>query len=315
MLTLIGPGFLGSHVRARWLAAHGGGAPEPLLLVGRKPPLQAPLAHETFMLADDFAGAAGDAALAQSRAVLYLASTSTVATYVQQPWLEFPDNVAPVLQLCTRIARHGRDAKLVFASSGGAIYGAVQGTAAIPEDFPCAPISPYGLGKLCAEQAIAYAGRTMGLSYNILRIANPVGRFAHSRLQGLVSVAMNAIDTGEPVTLFGDGSHVRDLVDADDVADAIIAATGADHLRAHVWNIGSGVGMSNVEVLDMVARAVGRPVPVRHVAPRPQDVQSIVLDCRRVADDLGWQPVRVLAETAGKLWQSRINVVAPSLHE
>ncbi|MHA0111669.1 NAD-dependent epimerase/dehydratase family protein, partial [Klebsiella pneumoniae] len=73
-----------------------------------------------------------------------------------------------------------------------------------------------------AEQALQFFARTEGLDFRILRVSNPVGRFARSTTQGLVSVAMNAIISGRPITLFGDGSNVRDLVDADDVADALI---------------------------------------------------------------------------------------------
>ncbi|MGF2004852.1 NAD-dependent epimerase/dehydratase family protein, partial [Lactococcus lactis] len=93
-------------------------------------------------------------------------------------------------------------------------------------------------------------------------VSNPVGRFARSTTQGLVSVAMNAIISGRPITLFGDGSNVRDLVDADDVADALIMSCFDTDWHGATWNIGSGAGISNREVLELVGRITGKPVPL-----------------------------------------------------
>lgn len=276
-----------------------------VLVVARREPKMALLSHESFMNSAEFMGPAGAEPLSRASAVIYLAAASTVATFADRPWSELDENVTPLMQVAGRIVQENPACRLVFASSGGAIYGDPGCAVPITEDRQCKPISPYGLGKLMAEESLKFFGRTGGLDFRTLRISNPVGYQARSTTQGLVGVAMNAIASGKPLTLFGDGSNVRDLVDADDVADALIMAAQDNSWPGRVWNIGSGSGISNREVLDMVGRVAGKPVPVEHAPARPQDVQAIVLDCSKAERELGWRSIRQLEQTVAKIWQLR----------
>lgn len=278
---------------------------QKVLVVARREPALPLLAHEAFIPAAEFGGEAGRVHLRKARAIIYLAATSTVATFADRPWSELDENVAPLMQLASRIIRENPECRLIFASSGGTIYGRDHGIAPIAEDQSCHPISPYGLGKLMAEQSLQFFARTEGLDFRILRVSNPVGRFSRSTTQGLVGVAMNAVASGKPITLFGDGSNVRDLVDADDVADALIMASSDSVWPGAIWNIGSGVGISNREVLDLVGRIAGKPVPVQLAPARPQDVPAIVLDCRKAGRELGWRPMRSLEQSVAGVWESR----------
>lgn len=300
-----GGGFLGSHVRMR-LAAR---SDEKVVLVARCEPALPLTEREVFISAANFGEEAGLAPLREAHSIIYLAATSTVATFVDRPWSELDENVAPLMRLAKRLVRENAQCRLIFTSSGGTIYGRAHGVGPIAEDQPCRPISAYGLGKLMAEQALQFFARTEGLDFRILRVSNPVGRFARSTTQGLVSVAMNAIISGRPITLFGDGSNVRDLVDADDVADALIMSCFDTDWHGATWNIGSGAGISNREVLELVGRITGKPVPLELAPARPQDVPAIVLDCRKASRELGWHPSRALDQTVAELWASRAGIV------
>lgn len=307
MLIIVGgSGFLGSHLRER--LAHRG--TEETVIVSRGELPFALFAHERLISASEFSGAAGEVLVRQADAIVYLATASTVATFVDAPWLELSDNVAPFMQLLHRVAQGNPACKLIFVSSGGTIYGPVTGDDSISEDHLRQPISPYGLGKLMQEEALLFAARTSGLGFNILRIANPVGVHGRSLNQGLVNVALRAVATGRPIKLYGDGSHVRDILDADDATDAIVMARENQNLRSHVWNIGSGIGVSNRDVLDMVERGTGRPVPLEVLPARAADVQRVVLDTRRVHEQLGWHPSRCVETTIGAIWRSNYANIA-----
>ncbi len=174
----------------------------------------------------------------------------------------------------------------------------------MPEDAPTQPISGYGLGKLMIEQALAFVGRTRGLAYNVLRVSNAVGRGQNNDAQGIVSIALRAARDRTPVDLYGGGSQVRDYVDVDDVADAVLAACLDRRHVDRIWNVGSGIGRSVAEMIGLVEEVTGRPVPVRHLPARPIDVAAIVLDCSRIRRDLNWVAGRPIEATIADVWQS-----------
>lgn len=301
MIIIVGGGgFLGSHLRLRLAASSMGD-----VFVVAQHELPFPLmSHERQISRTDFAEAAGLEPIRKARAIVYLATASTVATFVESPWRELPENVEPFMQLLSRAGSVNPACKLVFISSGGSIYGPVNSLTPITEDHPLRPISPYGLGKLMQEAALEFAHRTSGLGYNVLRIANPVGVYGRSLYQGLVTAALRAVASGKPLTLFGDGSHVRDIIDADDAADAIVMAVGNETHRAATWNIGSGHGVSNRQVLDMVERVTGQPVPLDKRPARDADVPFIVLDTTRARTELGWRASRDVESTIRAIWHN-----------
>ncbi|MGE6833990.1 hypothetical protein ACQKGA_30080, partial [Priestia megaterium] len=102
--------------------------------------------------------------------------------------------------------------------------------------------------------------------------------------------------------LFGDGSHVRDVFDADDAADAILMAISDQIYPTATWNIGSGQGLSNMEVLSMVERVTRRKVPLDRRPARDADVPYIVLDTTLVRNNLGWATSRDLEGTIKEIW-------------
>jgi UDP-glucose 4-epimerase len=253
--------------------------------------------------AEAFAGVAGDRLLADAEAVVYLASASVPSTFAAEPWREIAVNVEPAARFFARCAAINPSAKLVLISSGGTVYGRTEGTP-VPEDAPTRPISGYGLGKLMIEQTLAFVGRTHGLAYNVLRVSNAVGRWQNNDTQGIVSIALRAARDRTLIDLYGGGSQVRDYVDADDVADAVLAACLDRRHADRIWNVGSGTGRSVAEMIRLVEEVTGRPVRIRHFPARPIDVAAIVLDCSRIRRDLNWVAGRPIEATLADVWHS-----------
>ncbi len=185
--------------------------------------------------------------------------------------------------------------RLVFASSGGTVYG-ITGSLPVREEAPAEPISAYGIGKLVVERYLSLYRHLYGLESRSLRIANAYGRYqdAH-RGQGLVAALLQRLLAGEPVEIWGDGAVVRDFIHIDDVVAAMLACLDHDG-PGRVFNVGSGVGRSVAEVLRDAARITGCVPRLLHREGRRADVPVNILDSSRLRRETGWQP-RVEWET------------------
>jgi UDP-glucose 4-epimerase len=283
ILVLGGNGFIGRHFRdiAR--------AKTPLTIVRRDPDAAFVTLSEseTALSAEAFAGEQGDDAIRRATAVIYLSTASVPGTFEANPWREIPANVEPAVQFFDRCAALNPQARIIMTSSGGTIYGSHH-TAPISEDAAACPISAYAMGKQMVEEGLAYLGRSRSLRYTILRLSNPVGRHHNNPRQGLVPVALRAVRSGVPLQLFGD-ENIRDYVDADEVAEALLLAALDDRKESLLLNIGSGVGHSVADVISLVGDVAGAHVPCVLKPRRPQDVPYVVLDCARAQEALGWR--------------------------
>lgn len=204
---------------------------------------------------------------------------------------EFTTNVLPTLRLldaCSKV-----HARLIYFSSGGTIYG-VPRYLPIDEGHRTEPISAYGIHKLAVEKCIEYYGRTYGMDYQICRISNPYGAWqdAHGS-QGAVAIFLAKALQGETVELWGDGSVIRDYLDVDDLMDGICTLLSYRG-DTRVFNFGSGNGTSLKELLYKIQRVTGRPVSVRRLEGRIQDVPANVLDIAQPQKELGWKPQTTL---------------------
>ena len=250
----------------------------------------------------DFASSAGRDVIAEAKTIVYFAWQSVPSTFAHAPWREVPENVQPAFELFLRVAEISSEAKIVFLSSGGTIYGS-EGTTPKSETATTHPISPYGLGKLMTEEALRFVGRTKGTAYAILRPSNPVGRWQLNKTLGIVGAALRAVNARVPMRLFG-GAQVRDFIDADDVAEAIYAASCDSLHRAATWNVGSGIGVTITEMLDRISKTIGQPIPLEHAPARAIDVAHVVLDCRKIAKDLAWKSKRPIEQSISSLWNA-----------
>ena len=234
-----------------------------------------------------------DAVFAEERPelVCHHAAQVSVRRSVETPQADAAVNVLGSLSVFEAARRHGAR-RLVFASTGGAIYGEQTGAAA-DEAHPCRPRSPYAVAKLAVEHYLDYYCATFGLQAVVLRYANVYGprQDPHGEA-GVVAIFMQRLLAGLPVTIYGDGEQVRDFVYIDDVVSANVAALDAatpDGEMA-IFNIGTGRATS-VNAIWSVIDALARPtVSAYHEPARSGDVRRSVLDAAHAARQLGWRP-------------------------
>jgi UDP-glucose 4-epimerase len=292
-----GNAFIGRHIAA---VAQGR---QPVTVVARR---QDEAFHREFapgagfMHLEDFASEPGEELIRSARALVYLAATSLPATHMATPWLEVSENVTPALTQFVRAGSLNPQLRIVLPSSGGTVYGEGH-SRPIPESAPVAPVSPYGLGKVMIEQALAFAARRTGCDHAILRISNPVGRWHGTRGQGLIELAVRRSVAGEPLTIFGDGGAVRDYFDADDLAEAMLAVCTASGRLGEVCNVGSGQGRSTLEACELVGEATGRPLELEFRPGRESDLGYAVLDAAKIEARFGWKASTPLPQTVAKL--------------
>jgi len=302
MIVLIGGnGFLGRHLR-RLIEQT---LDEDVTIVSRRPS-DIPLGpREEFLTSQAFCTDHSADVIRMASSIIYLATASTPSVFAQEPWRELSENASPALFQFERIAKLNPTARIVLLSSGGTVYGNNGSSGPVEEQTFPAPISAYGLGKVAIEEALKFVHRTRAVPISILRLSNPVGEFAQGGVQGLIPNILNSIRTGNPLPVFGDGSHVRDYVDADETAAAILMAAQDRVHNSVVWNVGSGIGLSTSAVIAEIERITGRPVPLTEMPARALDVQSIVLNCSLIKCNLGWKANKSIFETISQIWSAQ----------
>jgi UDP-glucose 4-epimerase len=220
--------------------------------------------------------------------VYHLISSTLPHTSNLDPIFDVRTNVLSTLQLLD-LMRQSTAKRLVFASSGGTVYGQPQ-SIPIRENHPTDPISSYGIAKLTIEKYLHLYELLHGLSYVTLRLANPFGPGqSASRSQGAVGVFLGRALDGLPIDVWGDGSVVRDYVYIDDVVRALILA-GDYQGSERVFNVGAGRGLSINELIQCIESVIGKTLPRRHHPAREGDVQRSVLDISLADAELGWRP-------------------------
>lgn len=180
--------------------------------------------------------------------------------------------------------------RLIFASSGGTVYG-IPDAIPIPESARTNPISAYGVGKLMVEKYLHLYGHLHKFDYRVLRISNPFGPYQNPfRRQGLVAAVIYKMLSDLPVEVWGDGGVVRDFLFVGDLTEAFLRA--ADHQGSErIFNIGSGEGLSVLEVVQGIAMAIGSKEPrIVHKPGRTVDVPANVLNIDLARLALGWHP-------------------------
>jgi UDP-glucose 4-epimerase len=234
--------------------------------------------------------------------VSHQAAQVSVRRSVEEPSHDAAINVLGTLNVLESARRHDVR-RLVFASTGGAIYGEPDGDRA-DEEHPRRPESPYATAKLAAEHYLE-GYRRGGLETVVLRYANVYGprQDPHGEA-GVVAIFIQRILAGLPPTIFGDGEQVRDFVYVDDVVRANVLALEADVARGPaVFNIGTGRGTS-VNALWAQLAAIARPtVTPGHEPARTGDLLRSVLDVTRARKRLGWEPRVDLAAGLARTWQ------------
>jgi UDP-glucose 4-epimerase len=250
-------------------------------------------------------------------AVLHFAAKSLVAESVARPALYWEHNLGGTLALleAMRAAQVGR---IVFSSTA-AVYGEPE-SVPIEETAPTRPTNPYGASKLGVDTALAEYARMHGFGAVSLRYFNVAGACRepgggwlgerHDIETHLIPTILSVALTGAgEVTVFGDdyptpdGTCVRDYIHVTDLAQAHLLALSACAAGEHkIFNVGSGSGFSNREVLAACRDVTGRVIPSRMAGRRPGDPAALIASSDRIRAGLSWRPSRSLTDMVADSW-------------
>jgi UDP-glucose 4-epimerase len=240
-------------------------------------------------------------ALQEVETVIYLSWTGYPATIKTNFALDLHANLLTAIKVMEACRRQAV-ARLIFASSGGTVYGVPQHLP-ITETHPTHPISAHGLGKLMAEQYLAVYRARGELASIVLRPANPYGPYQWpERQQGFIATALGRIAQQRPIEVWGQGETVRDYVHVRDVAEAFVKAV-AYQGNETVFNIGSGVGLSLNAVLAEIEKITQRKPQVVFQSAYSGDVAQNVLDITRARQALQWTPQIYLSAGLLDTWR------------
>jgi UDP-glucose 4-epimerase len=221
--------------------------------------------------------------------VIHLAYATVPNTSFHAPLSDLMQNLAPAVQLFTEAA--ARNVKLLLVSSGGTVYGEAM-ELPIREYHATRPISPYGVTKLTVENYAALSGATQGLNFVCVRPANAYGPGQRPFVgQGFIATAIASIMRGQPVAIFGQHGTVRDYLYVSDLASGVVRAL-ENGRRGEIYNLGSGIGLSNMDVIKACTPMLmnsGYQIQVDNLPERGFDVAANVLDSTKLSEHTGWR--------------------------
>ena len=238
----------------------------------------------------------------------HLAAQIDVRRSVSNPAADATQNILGTLNLLEG-ARHATTRpRIVFSSTGGAIYGDFVEPPSIEEQQKD-PESPYGIAKLSVEYYLAYYARVHGLETVVLRYANVYGprQDPHGEA-GVVAIFCQRLLSRRPLTVFGTGEQTRDYVFVGDVADANVLASraaipAAGRLDDRAFNVGTGVASSVLTLAASLQRAARTRLPVEFAPPRPGEQRRSFVSIRKAAAALGWTPKVSLSDGLSATWE------------
>jgi UDP-glucose 4-epimerase len=284
-LVIGGGGFIGAHLVPLLI-----GSGRHVTVVGRRARPTHDLPPDATYLAEDLGDTVAIRRLLDShQEIIHLAYTTVPNTSFDNPLADLEENLPPTVRLFSEIAERGR--RLVLVSSGGTVYGEAR-ELPICEQHPTHPISPYGVTKLTLENYARLYGVTHGLKYVCVRPSNAYGVGQRPFMgQGFIATAIASVLKGIPVRIFGDSGTVRDYLHVCDLAAGILSALEHGHL-SETYNLGTGVGLSNLDVLEIISPMLvrfGCRMLIEHLPERSFDVHANVLDSSRLFRDTGWR--------------------------
>jgi UDP-glucose 4-epimerase len=293
MRTLVtgGAGFVGSHVVEALIAEEHHVLVLDNLVTGSRANLWP---EADFVLADITDRAAVAAAFERFRpeVILHQAAQTLVAASASDPIRDSQINVVGTLNVLDAAARSGVR-KIVFASSGGTVYGNPE-RQPVSETEPLRPISPYGVSKVAGEHYIRVICEQRGMTYTNLRYGNVYGPRDIPASQHVITAFLYAVRKGEPPVIEWDGEQSKDYVYAADVARANVLAL--DRGDNESVNIGSASEISVNAIFTLVGELAGIQVEPVRAPKRPGDVRRFILDCAKAERVLGWRPTTSFRE-------------------
>ena len=285
-----GAGFIGSHIAEKALAKGWSVAVIDNLCSGRKENVPAGAEFHEVDIRDKeavdrvFAGF-------KPTAVTHQAAQASVAISVREPQMDASVNIAGSLNIMTACVDN-KVQRLVFASTGGAIYGEVPEGVKAGIDFNPVPISPYACSKFAVEKYLECFRQEHGLNYTVLRYANVYGprQDPHGEA-GVVAIFCNRILAGEPIKVnakreVGDEGCIRDNVYIENVAAANIAALEGK-IPDPILNVGTGHETTTQQLAEILQQKLGKTIDVSPSEKRAGDIERSLLNADRLVELLG----------------------------
>lgn len=284
-ITLIGGnGFIGSHIVDRFLK----NTNHSLVIFGRSKNQFAAIHDEVEYIYGDFE----DIDLLRQSIlgadiVVHLLSTTVPATAEMNPAYDVRSNLIGTINLLEEVARQNIK-RFIFVSSGGTVYGNPK-YIPMDEEHPLCPINSYGIVKATIENYVKLYAEKHGFSYMIVRPSNPYGpRQSYKGIQGVISTFMYKMLTNQPITIWGDGSAIRDYIYIDDVVDFFIKAILSQ--EQGVFNLGEGNAYSVNDIIKFLEHAIGVKANITYKDVLISNVKEVVLDIKKSSRRLNWKP-------------------------
>ena len=225
--------------------------------------------------------------------VMHLAAQMDVRKSVEDPTFDAQVNVLGTLNVLQQSIKHGVR-KVVFSSSGGAIYGE-QEIYPAPESHVTKPLSPYGISKLCGEQYLSYYQRVNGLQVVALRYANVYGpRQDPEGEAGVIAIFIQKLLNNEQAIVNGNGRQTRDFVYVEDVVEANLAAMGQD--IQGTFNVGTGEETSINDLLRVLVQHTNSTCKEVHGPAKGGEQARSVIDSGKLRQELSWESKTELSE-------------------
>jgi UDP-glucose 4-epimerase len=294
-----GAGFIGSHVADLLLSEGWDVTVVDDLSAGKRENIPAAAKfHEIGMTSGELARVVADQGF---DVVAHLAGQIDVRKSVADPIEDATTNILGTLNLMEAVRRKSPHTRVVFTSTGGAIYGDLN-TPPNVENYPKEPESPYAISKLSAEYYLAYYGRVHNMDCTAVRFSNVYGprQDPHGEA-GVVAIFCGRILANRSLTIFGDGLQTRDYVYVGDVARAVHRAATRPlpergPLDSRAFNIGTGKGTSVIDLARLLQKAAGTSIPVEFAPHRPGEQQASFLNVDKARQMLGWTPAITLED-------------------
>lgn len=300
VILIGGGGFIGSALRS-YFAATG----VAVTIIGRSVNISL-ATNETYYSIVEYSFKELETQLAAKKiaAVIDLAYTSVPGTSYEDPVKDFSENLYNVIRHLDFSRTVGAE-RFIYVSSGGTVYGDSAGKP-LTEEAPNFPLSPYGVTKLSCERYVYMYHRLYNLPTIIVRPSNIYGPGQKPfRGQGLIATGLGLALKGEPIHVFGDGSHIRDYLYIDDFCTALMTLISGG-TNGEIYNIGSGQGVSiNAIIAGMneVTKEDKRELTTKPQPERPFDVHYNVLNIDKLSGATEWQPQVDLQEGIAQTWK------------
>lgn len=280
-----GAGFIGSHLCDRLLASGDEVVVVDSLITGDKQNLDPRVKLHEMDIRDK--GLKEIFIEEKPDFVFHLAAQIDVRKSVEDPAEDVSINLIGTLNVL-EAARMGGAKKIIFASTGGAIYGDAK-TYPTPEGYYEQPLSPYGIDKLAAEKCLFFYKKVKGLDYTILRMSNVYGPRQSSKGEaGVMAIFISRLLDGEDVFINGDGEQTRDYVFVKDVARAFeLAKMTSLHSK---YNVSTATETRVNETFDRIVKELGIDSVRSYKEAKPGEQRRSCLDHSRIHECLGWSP-------------------------